>query len=103
MVWLAPSKIQNQICELIEAKRKSDKLSRHLTVAAKLLVEALIEGQLTEAELIAAEQALQAGNDQLDRRILNRLKTDGIDGQGPALFSDLDELHRLLAQAEADE
>ncbi|MFM8443391.1 MAG: hypothetical protein ACKN9W_08630 [Methylococcus sp.] len=74
-----------------------------LTKAAKLLVEALIEGQLTEAELIAAEQALQAGNDQLDRRILHRLKADGIDGQGPALFSDLDELYRLLAQAEADE
>lgn len=73
-----------------------------LTNGAQLLIEALIEGQLTEAELIAAEQALQVGNDQLDRRILNRLKTDGIDGQGPALFSDLDELYRLLAQAEVD-
>lgn len=73
-----------------------------LTKAAKLLVEALIEGQLTETELIAAEQALQAGNDQLDRRILNRLKTDGVDDQGPALFGDLDELYQLLTQAEGD-
>lgn len=70
-----------------------------LTKAAKQLVEALIEGRLTEAELTAAEQALQAGNDQLDRRMLNRLKTDGIDGQGAVLFGDLDELYRLLAQA----
>ncbi|WP_332877477.1 hypothetical protein [Massilia sp. S19_KUP03_FR1] len=78
------------------------KLSQRLTNAAKLLVEALIEGQLTEAELIAAEQALQAGNDQLDRRVLNRLRTDRVDGQGPALFSDLDELYRFLSQAEVD-
>ena len=70
-----------------------------LTNAAKFLVEALIEGQLTEAELIAAEQALQAGNDQPDRQILNRLKTDGVDGQGQALFSDLDQLYSLLEQA----
>lgn len=76
--------------------------SAKLINAAKLLVEALIEGQLTEAELSAAEQALQAGNDQLDRRILNRLKTDGIDGQGPALFGDLDELYHLLTQAKED-
>ena len=78
------------------------KLSQRLTNVAKLLVEALIEGQLTEAELIAAEQALHAGNDQLDRRVLNRLRTDRVDGQGPALFSDLDELYRLLALAEVD-
>lgn len=81
---------------------KACEVATQLTNAAKLLVEALIEGQLTETELIAAEQALQAGNDQLDRRILNRLKTDNIDGQGAALFSDLDELYLLLAQAEVD-
>lgn len=87
---------------LYEQRHKAKKNSELLTETAKHLVEALIEGQLTEAELIAAEQAQQAGNDQLDRRILNRLKTDGINGQGPALFSDLDELYRLLAQAEVD-
>lgn len=73
-----------------------------LTAASKLLVEALIEGQLTEAELLTAEMALQAGNDRLDRVILNRLNTDGIDSQGPALFGDLDELYHLLTQAEGD-
>lgn len=102
MVWLAPSEVQNQIIELIEAKRESDKYSRNLTIGAKLLVEDLIEGQITEAQLIAAEQALQAGNDTLDRKILSRLKTDGIDGDGAALFSDLDELYRLLALAEVE-
>ncbi|MDH1451020.1 hypothetical protein [Aeromonas caviae] len=76
--------------------------SAKLTNAAKLLVEDLIEGQITEAQLIAAEQALQAGNDGLDRNILGRLKTDGIDGEGAALFSDLDELYRLLALTEVE-
>ncbi len=81
---------------------KACEVATQLTHTAKLLVEALIEGQLTEAELIAAEQALQTGNDQLDRRILNRLKTDGVDGQGSVLFGDLDELYHLLTQAEGD-
>jgi type I restriction enzyme S subunit len=71
-----------------------------LIKAAKHLVEALIEGQLSEAELVSAEQALQAGYDQPDRHILNRLKTDGVDGQGRTLFSDLDQLYSLLQQAE---
>lgn len=81
---------------------KACEVATQLTHTAKLLVEALIEGQLTETELIAAEQALQAGNDEFDRRILNRLKTDRVDGQGQALFGDLDELYHLLKQAEGD-
>lgn len=96
------AEVEKNIGEQARCVIAAVKLSQRLTNAAKLLVEALIEGQLTEAELIAAEQALQAGNDQLDRRILNRLKTDGVDGQGPALFSDLDEHYRLLTQAEGD-
>ncbi|WP_421199602.1 hypothetical protein [Aeromonas enteropelogenes] len=77
-------------------------VATQLTNVAKILVEELIEGQITEAQLVAAEQALQAGNDALDRKILSRLKADGIDGEGPALFSDLDELYRLLALAEVE-
>ncbi|AKN26929.1 restriction endonuclease subunit S [Stutzerimonas stutzeri] len=81
---------------------KACEVATQLTNAAKLLVEALIEGQLTEAELLTAEKALQAGNDRLDRVILSRLNTDGIDGQGPALFGDLDELYQLLSLAEGE-
>jgi len=96
------AEVEKNIGEQARCVNAAVKLSQRLTNAAKLLVEGLIEGQLTEAELIAAEQALQAGNDQFDRRILSRLKTDGIDGQGPALFADLDKLYRLLAKAEGD-
>lgn len=102
LVVTPPQTIQDEIAEIYKAKIDAKNASKQLTTIAKLLVEALIEGQLTEAELSAAEQALQAGNDQLDRRILNRLKTDGIDGQGPALFGDLDELYHLLTQAKED-
>lgn len=93
---------KEQILTLLTEQESAIRASKALTTTAKLLVEALIEGQITEAELIAAEQALQAGNDQLDRRILIHLKTDGIDGQGSALFGDLDELYRLLTQVEVD-
>ncbi|WP_345843135.1 hypothetical protein [Shewanella algae] len=96
------AEVETTIGEQARYVNAAIKLSQRLTNAAKLLVEALIEGQLSEAELIAAEQALQAGNDQLDRRLLNRLKIDGVDGQGPALFGDLDELYQLLTQAEGD-
>lgn len=78
---------------------KACEIATQLTHVAKSLVEALIEGQISEVELIAAEQALQSGNDQLDRHILNRLKADGIDGQGQALLSDVDQLYSLLQQA----
>ncbi|WP_427551050.1 hypothetical protein ACQE3D_17445 [Methylomonas sp. MS20] len=79
---------------------KACEIATQLTHVAKSLVEALIEGQVTEVELIAAEHALQAGNDQPDRHILNRLKTDGVDGQGQPLLSDLDQLYSLLQQAD---
>lgn len=75
------------------------KTASMLTKSAKCLVEDLIECQISEAQLIAAEQALQAGNDELDRKILSRLKTDGFDGEEQALFADIDELYQLLAKA----
>jgi len=78
------------------------KLAQRLTNVAKQLVEALIEGQLDESLLKAAQILLEEGNDSIDRSILNRLKTDGIDGSGQPLFTDLDELYRLLSQAQED-
>lgn len=96
------AEVEKTIAEQARCVNAAIKLSQRLTSTAKLLVEDLIEGQITEAQLIAAEQALQNGNDTLDRKILGRLKTDGIDGEGAALFSDLDELYRLLALAEVE-
>lgn len=75
------------------------KLSHRLTVGAVLLVEALIEGAITEEYLSLAQQRLEAGDDQLDREVLARLRADGLDGAGPPLFSDLDDLYALVDQA----
>lgn len=74
----------------------------YLTTVAKLLVEALIEGQLTEEQLIQAQQALEDGDNTLDKAILSKLSNEGyaVEGATP-LFSDIDELYRLLASATA--
>jgi len=45
---------------------------------------------------MAAQDQLQAGNDSLDRSLLSRLKTDGLNGKGQPLFADLDPLYSLL-------
>jgi type I restriction enzyme, S subunit len=74
------------------------RFSNWLTVAAKLLVEALIEGKLSEAELIAAQEGLEKGDTTLDREILDRLTRKGIDNPNePPLFPDLDALYTAMA------
>ncbi|HHL7751021.1 TPA: restriction endonuclease subunit S [Escherichia coli] len=81
--------------------------AKKLTASAKTLVESLIEGQLTEQQLIQAQQALEDGDNRFDQAILSKLSAEGyaIEGATP-LFSDVDELYSLLeeaAQAEAEE
>ncbi|EGR2414869.1 type I restriction-modification system, S subunit, putative [Vibrio cholerae] len=82
-------------------------LAQLLTSSAKILVEALIEGQLTEQQLVQAQQTLDDGDNSFDQAILSKLSSEGyaIEGATP-LFSDIDELYRLLesaTQAEAEE
>lgn len=71
--------------------------ARRLVAAARLLVEALIERKVTEAELIATSQDPAA-----DRALLERLREDGLDGAGDPLFHDLDALAELLVEAKGD-
>jgi type I restriction enzyme S subunit len=74
--------------------------AQRLTAAAKLLVEALIEGKISEADLKAAREALQRGEQVPDRAILSRLTRKGIDCPNePPLFPDLDGLYATLRQA----
>ncbi len=83
--WLATDVDLAAAAEMVE-------FARGLTATARLLVEALIERKVTEAELIAAHTDPAA-----DRALLARLKTDGLDGNGDPLFPDLDRLFELLA------
>jgi type I restriction enzyme S subunit len=69
--------------------------SRALVSAARLLVEALIERKVTEADLIAASRAPSA-----DRALLSRLTSKGLDAEGLPLFPDLDALDALLAECD---
>jgi hypothetical protein len=75
--------------------------AERLITAARLLVEALIDGQLSEDDLKAAELQLERGNRELDRAILSRITVSGVDMEGaPPLFIDLDALYAATDEAE---
>ena len=75
-----------------------------LIEAAKFLVEALIEGDLKESELKAAQEKLQQGDNSLDQEILSRLTRNGYNVSGePPLFPDLDALYKPLQEAETSQ
>lgn len=99
--------LENKLADYLLNARLAYRYAKFLTQVAKTLVEALIEGQLTEQQLIQAQQALEDGDNSLDQVILSKLSAEGyaIEGATP-LFSDIDELYSLLedaAQAEAEE
>lgn len=97
--------LESKLADDLLNARLAYRYAKFLTQAAKTLVEALIEGQLTEQQLIQAHQALGDGDNSLDQAILSKLSDEGyaVEGAKP-LFSDIDELYRLLeSAAEAEE
>ncbi|WP_352309031.1 restriction endonuclease subunit S [Psychrobacter sp. W2-37-MNA-CIBAN-0211] len=94
--------LEDRLADNLLSARLAYRYSKFLTQVAKTLVEALIEGQLTEEQLIQAQQALEDGDNTLDKAILNKLSNEGyaVEGAVP-LFSDVDELYSLLASANA--
>jgi type I restriction enzyme, S subunit len=75
--------------------------AERLITAAKVLVEALIDGRLSEDDLKTAEQQLEQGNRELDRAILSRITVSGVDTAGaPSLFIDLEALYAAIDEAE---
>ncbi|EFF5490723.1 restriction endonuclease subunit S [Escherichia coli] len=99
--------LENKLADYLLNARLAYRYAKFLTQVAKTLVKALIEGQLTEQQLIQAQQALEDGDNSFDQAILSKLSAEGyaIEGATP-LFSDVDELYSLLeeaAQAEAEE
>lgn len=74
-------------------------LSAKLTEAAKLLIEALIEGRIDEPALIAAQRELDEGNETDDYRVLSQLHLTRLDGKSEPLFEDFGLLYDLLKQA----
>ncbi|MCK6565845.1 MAG: restriction endonuclease subunit S [Dehalococcoidia bacterium] len=80
--------------EMLAAGRCAD-AAKALTNVATALVERLIEGRVTEADLVAAQKALEAGDRSADRAILQALRqSDAADAK--PLLPDLDGLYALL-------
>lgn len=73
--------------------------SSRLTNAAKALVEHLIDGRLNEADLVAAQKALDAGDRSADREILKGLRQSDAPDAKP-LIADVDALYALLDEPE---
>jgi type I restriction enzyme S subunit len=90
-----------QIDQDVRSIIAANQLSKALIASAKSVVELLIEGQFTEQQLINAQKALETDDTSLDREILTRLTTKGLDGDGDPLFTDLDQLYELLAQSQS--
>ncbi|MEZ9072351.1 hypothetical protein AB4086_13180 [Vibrio splendidus] len=88
---------------LLEKSQKAYFESSALIEAAKLLVESLIEKDINEGEVIAAQQALENDDITRDKVILRKLTAKGyaVKDTKP-LFSDLDELYGLLEEAQQD-
>lgn len=103
-VWVCPDrKVQTYIGDKVREVRRLRELIPCLTTASKLLVEALIEGNITEDELKTAQEALQRGDREPDQLILSRLTRKGFDVKGePPLFPDLDTLYEAIYQLNAD-
>lgn len=91
---------ENKLADLLLWARNADWYVSTMTLSAKKLVEQLIEGRVTEAELAAAYQALEAGDRSPDRAILQTLRRDN-HGDQP-LFADLDGYYALLDQLDEE-
>lgn len=94
---LLPEGEMAEIARLARSKNRFSENSVLLIAAARLFVEALIEGRCSEAELADAQRSLQEGNRDLDRNLLTRLSKGGLDVQsGAKLFPDVGALYKAL-------
>lgn len=92
--------LQSFLGDQIRFGYKLDTYQNKLIKLSKFLTEALIDGLIEENELIQAQNALEQGDNSLDRAILSQMTEDGyaVAGSKP-LFADLDEFYELLEQA----
>ncbi|MDM0077457.1 hypothetical protein QTH90_23825 [Variovorax sp. J2P1-59] len=75
--------------------------SAELTEAATALVEHLIEGRVVEADLVAAQKALEVGDRNADCEILKALRQSDAPG-AKALIADVDALCALINASEEE-
>ncbi|WP_321879824.1 restriction endonuclease subunit S domain-containing protein [Paraburkholderia bannensis] len=80
----------------------SEEAAGVLCDTATLLVERLLEGRVTESDLVAAQKALEAGDRRADRGILQSLRQGDAPDAKPQI-ADLDGLYALLDRVEGHE
>jgi type I restriction enzyme, S subunit len=103
LIPVFPQITRKAIAHNVKISNGAIRESQRLTTAAKLLVEALIEGKLTEDELKSAQISLQKGDTETDKAILSRLTRKGIDIKDePPLFPDIDALYEIIDQISKD-
>lgn len=99
-----PEEDRNEISEWVTCSNRCVRAASRLAIASKLIVDGLIEGQLGEEELSAAQGALELGDTSADRALLARLTLQGIDASGePSLIPDFDALYALLDEVSENE
>jgi len=76
--------------------------AQRVVALAKLLVEHLIDGRLAEADLVAAQKALESGDRSADRKILKSLRQSEAPDSKP-LIPDVDALYSLLDGSEGQD
>lgn len=89
------------ILQALKTEDRAVRAAERLTSAAKSIVEQLIEGRITEADLVAAQKALEAGDRSADRAILRAL-WQGEALRAKPLIPDLDELYALLDEPDGE-
>ena len=94
------SEIRQRVNTQVAAANLCVRAEQRLVASAKLLVQQLIEGRITEAELVAAQKALEAGDGSADRSILQTLRQSDAPDAKP-LIPDLNGLFALLDEPDA--
>jgi type I restriction enzyme S subunit len=82
--------------------RNANWYARSLTLLAQTLVEHLIDGRVTEADLVAAQKALEASERSTDREFLKALRRTEAPNAEP-LIADVEALYALLDESEDED
>jgi type I restriction enzyme S subunit len=88
------------ILNLLKIEDAALRAALKLSSSATTLVEHLIDGRVTEADLVAAQKALEAGDRRADSEILKALRQSDAPDAKP-LIADVDTLYALLDDPEA--
>jgi type I restriction enzyme S subunit len=100
-IVLPDKRIQKYVGDKCRRSEEFFDLSTRLTTAARALVDALIEGKVTESALASAEVARDRGDYVLDREVLAGLTENRTGATRPCpLFPNLKALYAAIEEAE---